>query len=117
MHEVMNHPEVIVVGHGDIKVLHSFRSGTTFGDGSINLEFSFHEGSVFDLDFANNIWGMNALFISLPVNWSHSFSAGGGPVEIIKDTLKLSVLLSRFIVIGGSLKSVKPFVSELVYSI
>lgn len=86
MHKVMNHPEVIVVVHGDIKVLHSFRSGSTFGDGSINLEFSFHECSVFGLDFTNNIWGMNALFIRIPINWSHTFSAGGGLVVIVKDT-------------------------------
>lgn len=86
MHKVMNHPEVIVVVHGDIKVLHSFRSGSTFGDGSINLEFSFHESSVFGLDFTNNIWGMNALFISFPINWSHTSSAGGGLVVIVKDT-------------------------------
>ena len=115
MHEVMNHPEVIVVVHGDIKALHSFRSGTTLGDGSINLEFSIHECGVFFVDLGDDVWGMNALFISLPVNWSHTSSAGGGLVVIVEDTLKLRVLLSRFVVIGGSSKSVKPDFSELVY--
>ena len=114
VHKIVDHPEVIVVVHGDIKVLHSLRSGTTFANCSLNLEFSLHEGIVFALDLAYNTWGVNALLIRFPVNWSHTSSAGRGLVVIIKDSLKLRVLFSRSIVIGSSSKSIKPFVSDLV---
>lgn len=115
VHHVVDHPEVIVVVHGDIKGLHSLRSGTTLANSTLDCEFSLHEGVVFVLNLANDTWGVNTLFIRIPVNWSHTSSAGGGLVVIIKDSLKLRVLFSRGIVIGGLPKSVKPFVSELVY--
>jgi hypothetical protein len=94
MHKVMNHPELVVVVHGNIKRLHSLRSGSTLGNGAINLEFSSHEIGVFSLDLFDNIWGMDVLLNSSPVNWLSIGSSMGGLVVVVQDRLELRVLFS-----------------------
>ena len=112
MHKVMNHPELVVVVHGNIKRLHSFGSGSALGNGALNLEFSSHEIGVFSLDLLDNIWGMDVLLNSIPVNWL-SLSSGSLVVEV-QDGLELRVLFSRFVGVSGSSKSVQPFSGQFV---
>ena len=59
MHDVVHHPQVIVVVHSDVKGLHCFSSTSTFGDSSIYSVFSLHELVVFGLDCADNSWSVN----------------------------------------------------------
>ena len=94
MNKVMNHPELVVVVHGNIKRLHCLRSGSALGNGAINLELSSHEISIFSLDLFDNIWGMNVLLNSSPVNWLKISSSLGGLVVVIQDRLELRVLFS-----------------------
>ena len=114
MHEVVNHPELVVVVHGNIEGLHGLGSGSALGNGAFNLEFSSHEIGVFGLDLVDNIWGMDVLLESSPVNWLNSGSTGSGLVVVVQDRLELRVLFSRFIRVSGGSKSIQPFSGQFV---
>ena len=116
VHQVMNHPEVIVVVHRHVQSLHGFASNTTFGNSSINLELGGHEILVLALNLSDDIWGVNLAFIGVPIDGSHSSGAFRFLVVKIKNRLELGVLLSGFIVICGNSKSVEPFSGEFIVS-
>ena len=114
MHEVVNHPELVIVVHGDVKGLHGLGSGSTLGNGTLYLEFSFHEICIFGLDFVHNVWGMDVLLISGPVDNFGSGGTRGGLVVVVQDRLELSVLFTGLVGVSGGSKSVQPFGGQFV---
>ena len=114
MHEIVHHPELVVVVHGNIEGLHGLRSGSALGNGALNLEFSLHEICVFSLDLVDNIWGVDVLLESSPVNCFSSSSTSGGLIVIVQDCLELRVLFTRLVGGGSGSKSVQPFGGQFV---
>ena len=114
MHQVMDHPELVVVVHGNIERLHSLRSGSTLSDSSINLEFGLHEICVFSLNLVDNLWGMDILLIGGPVDWLSTGGTVGSLVVVVQDGLELRVLFTGLVGVSGSSKSVEPFGGQFV---
>ena len=113
MGKVVNHPQLVVVVHGDIEGLHGLRSGSALGNGTVHLEFGSHEISVFGLDFLDDIWGVHVLLVGGPVDWLH-MGGGSSLVVVVEDGLELRVLFTRLIRVGGGSQSVQPLGGQLV---
>jgi hypothetical protein len=114
MHEVVNHPELVVVVHGNVQGLHGLGSGSALGNCTLNLEFGFHEICIFSLDLADNVWGMDILLVRGPVDGLSTGGTLGGLVVVVQDRLELSVLFTRFVRVSGGSKSVQPFGGQFV---
>jgi hypothetical protein len=61
--QIVSHPELIIVLHWSIKLLHELRPATAPGHCSIDLVLSLHEFVVLCLNFLNNIWGVDGSLI------------------------------------------------------
>jgi hypothetical protein len=114
MHEVVNHPELVVVVHGNVQGLHSFGSGSTLGNCALYLIFSFHEICIFSLDLIDNVWGMDILLVSGPVDGLFTSGTLVGLVVVVQDRLELSVLFTRIVRVSCGSKSVQPFGGQFV---
>ena len=68
MHQVVHHPQLVVVVHGNIERLHGLGSGSALGNGALNLELGSHEIGVFGFDLVDNFWSVDALLEGIPVN-------------------------------------------------
>lgn len=114
MHQVVGHPEVVVVVHGNIKSLHCFSSSATLGDSTINTVFSLHELLILGLDLIDNIWSVDICSVSIPVNGWKFTNSSWFSVEKVKNACQLWVLFSWFVGVGSSSQSVQPLQSQVI---
>ena len=68
MEKIMDHPQIIVVLHGDVQVLSGLRSLSDLADSTSDVEFRSHKAFVFTLDFIDDSFGMNIGSIGIPIN-------------------------------------------------
>ena len=102
----MAHPEIVVVLHRRVKLLHKLRPVSTLGDSTIDLVFGIHELFVFAVDFVDNAWSVNALVIAVPINSGELLGASRLLIIVIKNGRQLSLHLAGLVVVGGVAKSV-----------
>ena len=114
VHEVVDHPELVVVVHGNVEGLHGLGPGSALGDSAVNLELSLHEIVVFGLDLLDNIWGVDVLLEGSPVNGSKVIGSSGSLVVVVKNALELRMLLSGLVGVSGGPESIQPLGGELV---
>ena len=69
MHQVVNHPELVIVVHGSIQRFHCLSPNTALRNSTSYVIFSSHKVIILGLNFVDYIWGVNILFISGPVDW------------------------------------------------
>jgi hypothetical protein len=108
VHQVVGHPEVVVIVHGDVEGLHGFGSNSALGDSTVHLVFRLHEEVVLLSDVVDYVWSVDLRLVSVPGDWGKVRGTSGGSVEIIKDALELGLLFSRFVVYSSSSQSVQP---------
>ena len=94
MHHVVDHPELVVVGHSDVKVLHLLGSRTELTNSSFWGVFGSHEGIVLGLNLVDNVWGVHGGSIGFPVNWGEASGSSSSLIIEIKDGIELGVNLS-----------------------
>ena len=111
---VVHEPQVIVVSHGHVELLHKLTAVAAARDGTINLERSGEELLVFLVNLVNHLRRVNVLLVSGPVDGSELLSTSGLLVVEVKDAPELSVLLARRVSVGSGAESVQPLGSELV---
>ena len=114
MHQVVYHPQVVVVMHFNVESLHGLRPGSALGNSAVDFELSLHELVVLSSDSVDNIWGMDVTGILVPVDFGHLGSSLAFSVEVIEDTAKLRVHVSGSVVVGGSSQTVQPLDGEVV---
>ena len=114
MEKIMDHPQIIVVLHSDVKILSGLRSLPDLTHCTADIEFGSHKTFIFVLNFINNAFGMNIGSIMVPLD---GWQFGGTIVRsvvILEERLQLRMLLSRFVIVGGSSQSIQPFQSQFV---
>ena len=57
--QVVHHPQVIVIVHSNIQLLHGLRSVTTLGNGAVNTVLSQHELSILLPNPIDDVWSMD----------------------------------------------------------
>ena len=105
----MDHPQIIVVLHSHVQILSGLRSLTDLTHCASDVEFGSHKTFIFVLNFIDNAFGVNIGSIMVPLN---SWEFGGtvvSSVVILQQRLQLRMLLSRFVIVGGSSQSIQPF--------
>ena len=85
VHEVMHQPQVIVVSHRHVQLLHQLGTGTAARHGAINLELAGEEFFVLGLDLVDNSGRVDVLSKPVEVDRSELLSARGLPVVVVKD--------------------------------
>jgi hypothetical protein len=81
----MNHPQIIVILHGNIKILSGLGSLSNLADCTSNVEFRSHKAFIFILDFIDNSFGMNIRSIRIPLNLSKFRSTVVGSIVVIEE--------------------------------
>ena len=111
---IVHIPQVMVIGHGDVELLHQFRSVAASRDSTINMELSGKELIVFSLNLVDNFGSMDILGVALPVDGGEVLSTRVLSIVVVKDSLKLGSLLSGNVGRGSGSNSVHPLGGKLV---
>ena len=112
---VVHEVEHEVVLHGDIQSLHLLGVGAGPRNGRVDRVFSLHELLELRVDLVNDTWGVDVGAVSIPVDLlpvptSLSF------VEVVEDSVELTVSVAGSLVVGGSTNSLEPVGGQvLVY--
>ena len=106
VHEIVDHPQVVVVVHSNVQVFHRLSSCSALWHGSIHLEFCLHELCILLLHFSNNIRGVDVGSVSVPIDFLETSSTLRCSVVVIKNWWELRVLFSWLIVIGSCSESI-----------
>lgn len=61
--QVVSQPQLVVVLHRGVQLLHQLGSETTLRDGAIDLVLGLHELIILCLDLGNDVWGVNGLLV------------------------------------------------------
>ena len=85
MEKIMDHPQIIVVLHGDVQVLSGLRSLSDLADSTSDVEFRSHKAFVFALDFIDDSFGMNIGSIRIPINCWQFISTVVGSVVVVEE--------------------------------
>jgi hypothetical protein len=102
-----------VVLKSDIQSLDLLRCSTKTTDGRVNGVLTGHELFVLSMDFVDDAIGVDAVLVSLPVDWGVILDVLLD-VVIIEQRLELTVSLTRVVGGGSLLKSAQPVGSQVV---
>ena len=94
VHQVVDHPQVVVVVHGNVEALHGFSASSKLADCTINTVLSLHELIVLGSDLFDDLRSMNIAGIRVPVDGCKAGGTLAVTIVVVQDGLKLSVLLS-----------------------
>ena len=86
MEKVVNHPQIVVIRHGNIQILPSFRSLSNLTNSTTYVQFSFHKPIVLWLDTVNNTFSMNIGSVWIKINLAHLRCSIVCSVIIVKET-------------------------------
>jgi hypothetical protein len=97
----------------DVQSLDLLRCSTKTTDGRVNGVLTGHELFVLSMDFVDDAFGVDAVLVSLPVDWGVILDVLLD-VVIIEQRLELTVTLTRVVGGGSLLKSAQPVGSQVV---
>lgn len=114
VHHVVSGPEGEVVLHGNVKFLHVGGPGSALLDCTVDHELGVHEVLVLLSNPVDNIRGMDASLVILPVNGLKVIFSISLKVVEIKDGLELGLLVLSLIGVSSDSKSSEPLRSEVI---
>ena len=114
MHEVVHVPQVVIVGHGNIKLLHELRTCAAARDSALNLELRVKEVVILGLNLVNHIRRVDAVAVAIKVNSLELLSTARLPIVVVQDGRQLGVLITGARSRGSGPQTVKPLGRQLI---
>ena len=85
VHEVMHEPQVVVVSHRHVQLLHQLGTVAAARHGTFYLELAGEEFLVLCLDLVDDSGRVDVFPVPVEVDWREFLCAGRLPVVVVKD--------------------------------